>query len=203
MPSNSQSDWRIVPLLIVLPWTAVFIVYQTGVLKRAVQYLDQAYAARDPDRHSFLTRASLEQFHAGNCDLGLFFLEGVEMGEPHGPSWVRGIAIECLEAASRDDEARLLLDSHCSSISRTGDSIPAFRVNPEYPRSAIADEVEGWVVLQFGVTDDGRVSRVEVLASDPPARFDRTALDAVSRWRYCPGAASSNLQVRLVFELAD
>jgi TonB family protein len=81
------------------------------------------------------------------------------------------------------------------------------RVTPlagkEVPRKA-----SGFVVVQFDIGQNGRVSNVEVVESNPPRIFDDAALTAVRKWIYEPRkengvAVTSQSRARLVFEPAD
>lgn len=58
------------------------------------------------------------------------------------------------------------------------------RVEPVYPPAASAMGLEGTVILEALVDEEGRVTDVRVLRSN--GVFDRAALDAVHQWRYSP-----------------
>ena len=58
------------------------------------------------------------------------------------------------------------------------------RVEPVYPPNAVADRVEGVVVVEATVDDQGHVQEVRVLRSIGP--LDQAAIDAVMQWRYLP-----------------
>lgn len=58
------------------------------------------------------------------------------------------------------------------------------RVEPEYPLLALARELEGVVILEAIVDEEGRVESVKVLRS--PGVFEQAALAAVRQWRYSP-----------------
>lgn len=58
------------------------------------------------------------------------------------------------------------------------------RVEPQYPALALARQMEGIVILEAIVDEEGRVESVRVLRS--PGVFDEAALDAVRQWRYSP-----------------
>ena len=58
------------------------------------------------------------------------------------------------------------------------------RVEPAYPPDAVADRVEGTVVVEATVDEQGRVEAVRVLRSIGP--LDQAAIDAVMQWRYVP-----------------
>ncbi|MDE0190261.1 MAG: M56 family metallopeptidase [Gammaproteobacteria bacterium] len=53
-----------------------------------------------------------------------------------------------------------------------------------YPGPAIHEGVEGHVVVEYAVSDDGRVVRPAVVDSDPPGVFDEAVLRAVARREY-------------------
>src|SRR5207237_6508963 len=56
------------------------------------------------------------------------------------------------------------------------------KVQPVYPAQAIAQHLEGSVVLQATVAADGKVQEVTVLRGDP--LLARAATDAVRQWQY-------------------
>ena len=66
------------------------------------------------------------------------------------------------------------------------DIMPIVRINPVYPPSAAMTGTEGWVRLKFTITKSGSVRNVRVLKSHPVNIFDKSALEAVSRWKYRP-----------------
>lgn len=57
-------------------------------------------------------------------------------------------------------------------------------VAPEYPDVASAARVQGIVILELTVNEEGRVSSAKVLRSIP--LLDEAALSAVKQWRYEP-----------------
>ena len=63
---------------------------------------------------------------------------------------------------------------------------PLVRIEPQYPRKAAMQNIEGWVILQFNITPAGTVSDVQVLDSRPPKIFDRVAVKALRKWKYRP-----------------
>ena len=58
------------------------------------------------------------------------------------------------------------------------------RVEPEYPALALASHMQGVVILEAIVDEEGRVEIVRVLRSQ--GVFDAAALEAVRQWRYSP-----------------
>jgi len=59
-------------------------------------------------------------------------------------------------------------------------------VKPVYPVSAERAKTEGWVELDFIVTESGDVKNVTVRAANPAGVFDNAAIAAFSEWRYRP-----------------
>ena len=59
-----------------------------------------------------------------------------------------------------------------------------YRVEPVYPGVAVSANVEGTVILEAIVDQEGRVESVRVLRS--VSVLDRAAVEAVKQWRYSP-----------------
>ena len=66
------------------------------------------------------------------------------------------------------------------------DIMPIVRINPVYPPTAAMTGTEGWVRLKFTITKSGSVRNIRVLKSFPANIFDRSAVEAISRWKYRP-----------------
>jgi protein TonB len=84
---------------------------------------------------------------------------------------------------------------------------PLVRIPAEYPTKAAAQGIEGYVIVRFTVTETGAVIDPEVLRSEPPRIFDRSAMRAVSGWKYQPKmqdgkAVRDQVFARIVFKLA-
>jgi protein TonB len=63
---------------------------------------------------------------------------------------------------------------------------PLVRVEPQLPRKAALEGIEGWVKLRFDVSEDGTVDNVSVIESKPARIFDSNARQALLKWRYKP-----------------
>jgi protein TonB len=80
------------------------------------------------------------------------------------------------------------------------------QVNPRYPTAAMRANQEGWVDVEMTVGADGAVGNVSVVDAQPKHVFDRSAIDAVSKWEFKPAtrngeAISVTLRRRLQFNL--
>lgn len=93
-------------------------------------------------------------------------------------------------------------------ISLARELTPLVRFPPEYPMSAVASRIEGYVLLRFTVTETGTVADPEVLRAEPPNVFERAAIRSVLRWKYQPQLAngvpiSVLTYTRIVFQMAE
>lgn len=61
---------------------------------------------------------------------------------------------------------------------------------PEYPREALRDRVQGWVEVEFVVSDAGKVQNVRVVDAQPRRVFDRAAIQAVNDAAFLPELVS-------------
>jgi protein TonB len=59
-----------------------------------------------------------------------------------------------------------------------------YRVEPVYPGVAVSANIQGTVILEAVVDQEGNVESLKVLRSVPV--LDKPALDAVKQWRYSP-----------------
>lgn len=66
------------------------------------------------------------------------------------------------------------------------DVVPIVRIEPRYPRDALLRGLEGWVQVEFTINEDGRVSDAVVVAAEPRRVFDRSAIQAILRWKFKP-----------------
>ena len=73
-----------------------------------------------------------------------------------------------------------------SDIAIARELTPLVRVPAEYPLAALSRGIEGYAIVRFTVTESGSVADPEILRSEPPGYFERSALRAVSRFKYQP-----------------
>lgn len=67
-----------------------------------------------------------------------------------------------------------------------GDTLAIVRILPRYPSRALSRGIEGWVLMEFAISELGLAVNPVVIESEPPGIFDRAALSAVKRWKYRP-----------------
>jgi len=74
------------------------------------------------------------------------------------------------------------------------DVVPIVRINPEYPPSALAAQLEGEVNLEFTITATGTTKDIFVVESTTP-EFDAPAIAALQKWRYAPATTADGQPV--------
>ena len=65
--------------------------------------------------------------------------------------------------------------------------LPIVKVAPVYPRRAQSRGIEGYVILEFTVTKQGRTKDIRVVKSVPKSKiFHKAAIKAASKFKYKP-----------------
>jgi protein TonB len=64
--------------------------------------------------------------------------------------------------------------------------IPLVRIPPRYPMRAARRKIEGWVKVEFTITETGAVKDALVVESQPGDIFNSSALDAIRKWKFKP-----------------
>ncbi len=83
------------------------------------------------------------------------------------------------------------------------------KIEPAYPKDALAARAVGHVVVKAVVEKDGSVTGVEVVRHvDGWPSFDKAAVDAVSKWKYTPGTKDGQvvrviLHIRVDFRMGE
>jgi len=94
-------------------------------------------------------------------------------------------------------------------FSSDGEYLPIVKVAPVYPRRAQTRGIEGYVLLEFIVTETGAVRDPVVIEAQPPGIFDRSAMQAALKFKYKPKVVDGNpvevagVRNLIKFELAD
>lgn len=89
----------------------------------------------------------------------------------------------------------------------SADALPVVQVSPRYPISAAQSGKEGYVILGFDITEVGNVTNVKVLEANPKRVFNKSAIQAIKKWKYKPKieegkpVSQQNQQVQLDFTL--
>lgn len=100
------------------------------------------------------------------------------------------------------NHAETLAEARIRALADTADRQPIVREKAAFPPVPRAAGIEGYALVEFGVTPRGETSDPIVIESSPRFIFDGTALRAVREWEYArkPGAQKADRQViRLSF----
>ena len=72
------------------------------------------------------------------------------------------------------------------SFANDGEYLPIVKVAPIYPKRAQTRGIEGYVLLEFTVTNTGAVRDPVVIEAQPTGTFDRAAIRAALKFKYKP-----------------
>ena len=67
-----------------------------------------------------------------------------------------------------------------------GHVLPIVRIDPQWPREALVEGIEGYVIVEVLIASDGSVRSAVVLESEPRRMFDRNVIRAVLKWKFKP-----------------
>ena len=93
--------------------------------------------------------------------------------------------------------------------SQDGEMMPWFKPEPDYPTIALQRGLEGYVIVQFDVTEEGTVENPVVLEAKPPGIFDRSAIRAALKFKYKPKIVNnqavrvSGVKNKITYELEE
>jgi TonB family protein len=110
------------------------------------------------------------------------------------------------DAARHDLDAALARRAFMTNVVTAGQLTLLKSVQPQYPPRAEKTGVEGWVELDFTVTDTGTVQEVAVDGAKPPGVFEAAATAALLQWRFKPlvrdaKAVATRARIRIRFAL--
>ncbi|AKS42229.1 energy transducer TonB [Wenzhouxiangella marina] len=105
-------------------------------------------------------------------------LSGIDFGIP---------GLDAGDLGSLQDQ--LLGDT--ADVVMTDDSVdapprPVYQAPLDYPRTARAQGVQGYVVLSLLISAAGEIERVQVLEAEPAGIFEESAIQGVQAWRFEP-----------------
>jgi protein TonB len=87
--------------------------------------------------------------------------------------------------------------------SAEGDVIPVVVIRPMYPREAAISGIEGWVKVEFTISETGTVRSPRVVEADPPRVFNREALRAILKWKFKPRVVEGVAVERLATQVIE
>ncbi len=88
--------------------------------------------------------------------------------------------------------------------------VPYYKVKPKYPKEALAQGIEGHVLLQIDIMQDGSVENLKVVSGEKLNVFETEARRAVAKYKYKPfmddtgnAIVKHNHLVKVDFKLVD
>jgi TonB family protein len=110
------------------------------------------------------------------------------------------------DAVRHDLDAALARRSFMTDVISANQLTLVKSVQAQYPPKAERSAVEGWVDLDFTVTDTGAVQDVAVAAAKPPGVFEAAATAALLQWRFKPfvrdaKAVATRARIRIRFAI--
>ncbi|MYD43924.1 MAG: energy transducer TonB [Gammaproteobacteria bacterium] len=101
------------------------------------------------------------------------------------------------------------IDMSGGGFSSDGEYLPIVKVLPQYPRRALSRGIEGYVIVEFCVTEQGTVRDPVVIEAEPSAIFDRAAMNAALKFKYKPKVVNEvavevcGVPNKITFEMED
>lgn len=119
-----------------------------------------------------------------------------------------GYASPELEAARHDLDAALAHQHFLGDVVGANQLVLVKSVQPDYPGRARNRSIEGWVDLEFTVSESGAVTDVAVRDANPRGVFEQSATAALLQWRYKPvlrdsKPAAQRARIRIRFALGE
>ena len=84
-----------------------------------------------------------------------------------------------------------------------GDIIPVVVIRPMYPREAAIGGIEGWVKVEFTITEVGTVKDPRVIDAEPGRIFNREAMRAILKWKFKPRVVDGVAVERRATQIID
>lgn len=67
-----------------------------------------------------------------------------------------------------------------------GQMVPFIKIAPQYPTTAAAKGIEGYVDVMFDVTELGSTDNIRIIGYVPSTVFNKSVIKAVKGWKYKP-----------------
>jgi len=114
------------------------------------------------------------------------------------------IAIALLGAGVSEAHSQLAVPQRVRVSSGVAQGLLIKKVDPEYPREAREQHIQGMVVLKVEISKEGDVVKLELISGDPV--LAPAAIQAVKQWKYKPYllngvAVIVETQVSIAFQL--
>lgn len=100
------------------------------------------------------------------------------------PAAPMDLVMPCLAKVSMDLP---LPKSHYNMGELDSPLTPLVKIPPVYPMLATRRGIEGYVTVEFIVTQKGLVEQIRIIEATPEQIFDKSVINCVSHWKFAPG----------------
>jgi protein TonB len=88
-----------------------------------------------------------------------------------------------------------------AALADTGELMPVNRIEPEFPREALAAGASmGIVKARMTIDAAGEVTRVDIVDANPRRIFDRAVVKTLSQWKFTPGGSGRSKEIEIAFK---
>ncbi|MGC6475423.1 MAG: energy transducer TonB [Parvibaculales bacterium] len=174
------------PLRTVIVWFIAFVNTMLLFLVMKIMVTGQDYNIEDAPPSITIDMTRLERDEEVNSkDRAQKRPTRQEPDEPPPPPKLDSIDKPKIDDANAMDTS-FMYQSGGANIPVDGDALAIVRVPPRYPNRALSRGVEGWVLLEFTINEVGQAVDIFVVEAEPATMFNRSAMNAVRKWKYRP-----------------
>ena len=116
--------------------------------------------------------------------------------------------LACSHNEPKSDRNTIIAPQSCQAMMRKNvlldpdKPVPWCIEKPVYPIGAWNSKIEGYVIVEYTILENGKVDNIVVLEAEPPGLFEQAAIDALKRSFYVPsGKIYKNIKLKNVFEI--
>lgn len=98
-------------------------------------------------------------------------------------------------ASSQKEQVKVPQPTASPKNANTTD-IPYYKVKPKYPKEALLSGIEGFILLEIDIKEDGSVENLKLTGGEKIYLFESEARRAVIKWKYKPFTDESGNPIR-------
>lgn len=158
--------------------------YQLGDYEAGIPYAEQAIALGRTDRNTYALLRAYYLSTDNNDDGRRINNTMIELFDNDDDRKLEEQFKERLDGTS-PATSKERIDNISPTMGQTNPEIlPIRTTRPKYPARALNEGIEGHVVVQFTIDEQGAVSDAVVVEADPADTFDAVSLDAIQQFQF-------------------
>ncbi len=173
------------PLRTVIVWFIAIVNTMLLFLVMKIMVTGQDYKIEDAPPSITIDMTRLERDEVNSKDRAQKRPTRQEPDEPPPPPKLDSIDKPKIDDANAMDTS-FMYQGGGANIPVDGDALAIVRVPPRYPNRALSRGIEGWVLLEFTINEVGQAIDIFVVEAEPSTMFNRSATNAVRKWKYRP-----------------